>query len=168
MLAAPWKRSSGALSRNAATTCAYAADTSSDASSVDAGGSSNALALPASLSAVVTASSSLVSGAAACANAVESRRRVRRRGARGAAGSSLMVRLVAASASVAPASLGAALQLNGGRVAPGLAAPVLAAYLRSCRARLKTQEEYFIDDTYRPNPLEYRPNAVVLELTVAP
>ena len=28
-------------------------------------------------------------------------------------------------------------------------------------------EEYFIDDTYRPNPLEYRPNAVVLELTVA-
>ena len=67
-----------------------------------------------------------------------------------------------------PASLGAALQLNGGRVAPGLAAPVLAAYLRSCGARLKTQEEYFIDDTYRPNPLEYRPNAVVLELTVAP
>ena len=54
------------------------------------------------------------------------------------------------------------------RVAPGLAAPVLAAYLRSCGARLKTQEEYFIDDTYRPNPLEYRPNAVVLELTVAP
>ena len=65
-----------------------------------------------------------------------------------------------------PASLGAALQLNGGRVAPGLAAPVLAAYLRSCGARLRRGST--IDDGHRPNPLEYRPNAVVLELTVAP
>lgn len=70
-----------------------------------------------------------------------------------------------------PASLRAALQLNaatGGRVAPGLAVPLVLAYLRSLGVTVVARSEYFLDDEYRPNPLEYRPSSLVLELELSP
>lgn len=71
-----------------------------------------------------------------------------------------------------PASLHAALQLNaatGGRVAPGLAVPLLLAYLRAAGVSLaQTPIQYFIDDEYKPNPLEYRPSSLVVEFELSP
>tara|TARA_B110001452_G_scaffold90352_1_gene74319 strand:- start:92 stop:1111 length:1020 start_codon:yes stop_codon:yes gene_type:complete len=71
-----------------------------------------------------------------------------------------------------PATLHAALQLNaatGGRVAPGLAVPLLLAYLRAAGVSLvQTPIQYFIDDEYKPNPLEYRPSSLVVEFELSP
>ena len=55
-----------------------------------------------------------------------------------------------------PASLRAATQLNaasGGRVTPGLAVPLLLAYLRASGVTVLQQSEYFLDDEYKPNPI---------------
>ena len=55
-----------------------------------------------------------------------------------------------------PASLRAATQLNaasGGRVTPGLAVPLLLAFLRASGVTVLQQSEYFLDDEYKPNPI---------------
>jgi len=68
-----------------------------------------------------------------------------------------------------PASLNGALLLNGenARVSPELMAPTLAAYVRACGAVVKDSSQFFVDE-YRPNPFEYRPSQLLLELTLAP
>ncbi len=67
------------------------------------------------------------------------------------------------------ASLRAAVVLNGRPGAsPELARPLLTAYLRACGAEVAEAAEYFLDDTYRSNPLEYRANQQVLTLTIRP
>ena len=67
------------------------------------------------------------------------------------------------------ASLRAALLLNGRLGAsPELTKPLIFAYLRRGGATVTEAQEFFIDDTYRSNPLEYRANQQVLSLTLRP
>lgn len=66
------------------------------------------------------------------------------------------------------ASLRAGVVLNGrSGCSPELARPLLIAYLRQ-RGVLVESSEYFLDDTYRSNPQEYRANQQVIELTLKP
>ena len=70
-----------------------------------------------------------------------------------------------------PASLRASTQLNaatGGRVTAGLAVPLLSAYLRAQGVAILQASEYFLDDEYKPNPMEYRPSSLVVEFELAP
>ena len=66
-----------------------------------------------------------------------------------------------------PASLRAATQLNG-RVAPGLAVPMVLAFLRASGVTVLQQSEYFLDDEYKPNPIAYSPSSLVVELQLSP
>ena len=66
------------------------------------------------------------------------------------------------------ASLRAAVVLNGRSVSPEVARPLLAAYVTAAGAMTADASEYFLDDEYRQNPLEYRPSSQVISLTIAP
>lgn len=66
------------------------------------------------------------------------------------------------------ASLRAAVVLNGRSVSPEVARPLLAAYVTAAGALTADASEYFLDDEYRQNPLEYRPSSQVISLTIAP
>ena len=67
------------------------------------------------------------------------------------------------------ASLHAAIVLNGrAGASPELARPLLSALLRRRGAAIVEKDEYFLDDTYRSNPNEYRANQQVLTLTIKP
>ena len=65
------------------------------------------------------------------------------------------------------AALQASLLLNG-RISPEVTGPLIQAYLRSCGLVVGASTEYFLDDTWRPNPLDYRPSQWVLDLSVRP
>ncbi|KAL1524053.1 hypothetical protein AB1Y20_018964 [Prymnesium parvum] len=65
------------------------------------------------------------------------------------------------------AALRSCLLLNG-RVSPELASLMVLAFLREASVRVVDMSEYFLDDTYRPNPMEYRPTQFVLDLSIAP
>ena len=67
------------------------------------------------------------------------------------------------------ASLRAALVLNGrAGASPELARPLLMSYLRQAGVEVAETTDYFLDDTYRSNPSDYRPNQQVLTLLVRP
>ena len=67
------------------------------------------------------------------------------------------------------ASLRAAIVLNGRPGAsPELARPLLFAYLRQHGARLVESNEYFLDSSYKSNPMEYRADQQVLTFTIRP
>ena len=67
------------------------------------------------------------------------------------------------------ASLRAAIVLNGrANASPELVRPLLLAYLRANGITTQESAEYFLDDEYRSNPLDYRPNQQVLTFTMRP
>jgi hypothetical protein len=66
------------------------------------------------------------------------------------------------------ASLRSAIVLNGRATSPELARPLLTAWLAKQGVTVVQASELFVDSTYRPNPLEYRPDEQVLELTIEP
>ena len=65
------------------------------------------------------------------------------------------------------ASLRAALVLNG-RTSPELARPLVTAWLEEQRVAVSEATEFFLDSTYRSDPLDYRPDQQVLSLTIEP
>ena len=67
------------------------------------------------------------------------------------------------------ASLRSGLVLNGrGGASSELARPLLSAWLAEQGARVVEATEYFVDSTYKTNPLEYRPDQQVLMVTIKP
>ena len=67
------------------------------------------------------------------------------------------------------ASLRSSLVLNGrGGASSELARPLLSAWLAEQGVRVVEATEYFVDSTYKTNPLEYRPDQQVLTLTIEP
>ncbi|CAM9405367.1 unnamed protein product, partial [Phaeothamnion confervicola] len=69
----------------------------------------------------------------------------------------------------APATLGAAVQAagEGRRFHADFVGPALQAYWRRCGVRT-AYEEYFLDDTYRPDPSQYRAVQVIYSWTLEP
>lgn len=70
------------------------------------------------------------------------------------------------------AALRGALLLNANsaarQISPELVRPLLTAYLRASGVRVSEATEFFLDDEYRPNPLEYRPSQQVITLVLNP
>jgi hypothetical protein len=67
-----------------------------------------------------------------------------------------------------PATLGSALQLTaeGSRFSPEFIAPTLAAMWEDLCHLYTEYETYFVDNTYRPNPKDFFPDEVLLQLTI--
>lgn len=68
-----------------------------------------------------------------------------------------------------PATLGAALQINGeqSRFGPDLVGPSLAALWETSVGVRSSWETFFVDPTYRPNPKDYFPNEQLLQYTLS-
>jgi len=69
---------------------------------------------------------------------------------------------------IRPVTLGSALQLTaeGSRFSPEFIAPTIAAMWEDVCHLETMYETYFVDNTYRPNPKDFFPDEVLLQLTI--